>query len=51
MVMIATKADIKNERECESLAIKKWADAEKGIAVTSHVNCVTSTDVCHGKSH
>ncbi|KAL9969483.1 hypothetical protein ACROYT_G021703 [Oculina patagonica] len=29
MVVIATKADIKNERECESLVIKKWAEAEK----------------------
>jgi len=29
MVVIATKADIKNERECESIVIKKWAEAEK----------------------
>ena len=31
MVAIATKVDIKNERECESPVIKKWAEAEKGI--------------------
>ena len=31
MVVVATKADIKNERECESSVIKKWAEAEKGI--------------------
>ena len=30
MVVIATKADIKNERECDSVVIKKWAEAEKG---------------------
>ena len=30
MVVIATNADVKNERECESIVIKKWADAEKG---------------------
>lgn len=29
MVVIATNADVKNERECESIVIKKWADAEK----------------------
>ena len=37
MVVIATKADIKNERECQSLVIKKWAEAEKGICNYSHV--------------
>ena len=31
MIVVATKADIKNERECESSSIKKWAEAEKGI--------------------
>ncbi|KAJ7394212.1 NF-kappa-B inhibitor-interacting Ras-like protein 1 [Desmophyllum pertusum] len=29
VVVVATKADIKNERECESIVIKKWAEAEK----------------------
>ena len=37
MVVVATKADIKNERECESSVIKKWAEAEKGILTFYHV--------------
>ena len=30
MVVIATKTDIKKERECEPIEIKKWAETEKG---------------------
>ena len=33
MVVIATKADIKKERECEPVEIKKWAETEKGNVV------------------
>ncbi|KAM7447867.1 NF-kappa-B inhibitor-interacting Ras-like protein 1 [Porites harrisoni] len=29
MVVIATKTDIKKERECEPIEIKKWAETEK----------------------
>ena len=32
MVVIATKTDIKKERECEPIEIKKWAETEKGNA-------------------
>lgn len=43
MIVVATKADIKNERECESSIIKKWADAEKGIVsfTSDSLLCVT----------
>ena len=30
MVVIATKTDIKKERECEPIEIKKWTETEKG---------------------
>ena len=30
MVVIATKTDIKKERECEPIEIKKWIETEKG---------------------
>ena len=40
MVVVATKADIKNERECESIVIKKWAEAEKGNCFVQVYTCI-----------
>ena len=37
MVVIATKSDIIKERECDSILIKKWAEAEKGIFISLSV--------------
>lgn len=49
MVVIATKSDIIKERECDSILIKKWAEAEKGIFICfiCFVEFFTLLQVCY----